>query len=474
MSSKRNKLYSLFDQLIEKDRVRLTESVRSITQIRSVADHPEHGKPFGHGPAEALQATLEIASGMGFLSHNLDNYIGFVEYGNGEEHIAVIGHLDTVPEGDHWTFPPFRATVHEDRIYGRGVLDDKGPIISALYCLKAIRDSGVPLTKRIRVIFGTDEESGGHDITHYLLHETPPACGFTPDSEFPAVFAEKGILHVDFTRKISFHCKNSNNDVLVSFNGGNAVNMVPDLAQAEIRTRDPLSIIRKCEEFSDISGFSLSAEQNGDLVIIRSSGVSSHASKPHLGKNAVMQVVSFLSKLQFEPVEIHGMIMVLQKKIGMETTGMSFGLGLTDEPSGPLTLNAGVVRYGGRNFILSVDIRYPVTEILDDVMKYIHKALEDQEIFITLKKNQPPLYYPPGSDLIRTLSNIYQDVTGDQRNPIAIGGGTYARRLPNIVAFGPYFPGKANNIHAANESIGCEELIMIAKIYARAMYALAK
>jgi succinyl-diaminopimelate desuccinylase len=474
MSLKINKLYSLFDQLIDKDRLQLTESVRSITKIRSVAGDPEPGEPFGQGPAAALQAALEIAGTMGFFTQNLDNYVGFVEYGEGEDYIAVLGHLDTVPEGDHWTFPPFSATVHKDRIYGRGVLDDKGPILSALYSLKAIRDSGVTLNKRIRVIFGTDEETGDLDIAHYLLQEKPPICGFTPDSEFPVVFAEKGILRVDLTRKNSFNCKNSSKDVLVSFNGGEVVNMVPDRAAAEIRTRSPLVIIRKCEKFSHVSGFSISAVQNGDLVIIRSDGISSHASKPHLGKNAVMLVVAFLSTLQFEPVETHEMVRFLQERIGMETTGVLFGLGLEDKPSGHLTLNAGIARYAGRDFILSVDIRYPVTETSDNVMRQIHETVKNQGILTTLRKHQPPLYYPPGSDLIRTLLAIYHDVTGDPGNPLAIGGGTYARRLPNIVAFGPYFPGKANNIHAADESIGCDELVMIAKIYARAMYTLAK
>ncbi|MEI7432946.1 MAG: dipeptidase PepV [Methanomicrobiales archaeon] len=473
MSLKKSNIYSVFDRLIEQDSQQLTESVRSITKIRSVAGDPEPGKPCGQGPASALQATLEIARSMKFFSENLDNYIGFVEYGEGEDYIAVLGHLDTVPEGDHWTFPPFSATVHENRIYGRGVLDDKGPILSALYSLKAIRDSGVPLTRRIRVIFGTDEETGDLDITQYLSREKPPVCGFTPDSDFPVVFAEMGILQVNFTRKISFDCRNSSKDFLVSFNGGEAVNMVPDRAAAEIRTRNPLEIIRKCKEFSQVSGFMIAAEANGDLIIIRSAGVSAHGSKPQLGKNAIMQVVSFLSTLQLDPPEASRMVRFLEERIGMETSGVLFGLDMADQPSGHLTLNAGVIRYGGRNFTLSVDIRYPVTDTFDNVMEHIQKSLKDQEILTSIRKHQPPLYYPPGSDLISTLSTIYHDMTGDPGEPVAIGGGTYARKVPGMVAFGPYFPGKTNNIHAADESIGCDELITIAKIYARAMYSLA-
>ncbi len=366
MSGTIDEIYCILDQLIESDRLQLVESVRSIIKIRSVAGEPEQGRPCGDGPAAALQAALDIAGAMGFVTHNLDNYAGFVEYGEGEEYIAVLGHLDTVPEGDHWNIPPFSGRVHEGRIYGRGALDDKGPILSALYSLKAIRDSGVTLTRRIRVIFGTDEETGDLDIGYYLLKEKPPVCGFTPDSDFPVVFAEKGILHVDFIRKFSFDCKNSGNDIIVSFHGGEAVNMVPGRAAAEIRTRNPFEIIRKCEEFSHFSGFPIAAEQNGDLVVIRSEGVSSHASRPHLGKNAVMQLIAFLSTLQFDPVEVCHMIRFLQKRIAMDTTGVSFGLGLADVPSGHLTLNAGVARYAGRDFILSVDFRYPVSETMEN------------------------------------------------------------------------------------------------------------
>jgi succinyl-diaminopimelate desuccinylase len=474
MSLNNTEVYPVFDEIIENDGRQIMESVRNIVKIRSVAGDAEKDSPLGKGPATALQAALDIAGGTGFRTKNLDNYIGYVEFGEGEDYIAVLGHLDTVPEGDHWTFPPFNCEVHKGRIYGRGVLDDKGPILAALYGLKAIRDSQAPLGKRIRIIFGTDEETGDMDVAHYLQQEKPPICGFTPDAEFPVVFAEKGILQVDLTGIFSSDCQYSGDDHLISLNGGDAVNMVPDHADAEIITRDPGKIIRKCEEFAQVSGFSISAEQNNDRVIIRSEGISSHASKPHLGKNAIMQLVAFLSVLRFNPPESCNMARFLQKRIGMDTTGVLFGLDLSDEPSGHLTLNAGLLTGSSREFTLSLDIRYPVTKTMDNVMQNIHASVENQGILITIRKHQPPLYYPPVSNIIRTLSAIYCEVTGDSRAPVAIGGGTYARKLPNIVAFGPYFPGKVYNIHAADESIGCDELIMIAKIYARAMYILAK
>jgi succinyl-diaminopimelate desuccinylase len=474
MSKKNNELCFHVDQLIERDKILLIESVRDLVKIRSVAGKQENDNPFGPGPAEALKAVLEIAGNMGFLTKNLDNYVGFAEYGVGKDYIAVLGHLDTVPEGENWSLPPLGGSLHNGRIFGRGALDDKGPILSALYGLKALRDSGIPLTRRIRIIFGTDEETGDLDIAHYLSVEKPPVCGFTPDSDFPVVFAEKGILHVDLTGKIPPDNKNPAVDHLISLTGGTAVNMVPDRAVAEIRTGNPADIISKCMEFSRTSGYSISAQQNRDIVIIRSEGVSSHGSKPHLGKNAVMQLSGFLSTLQYNPAGACDMIRFLEEKIGVDTTGVSLGLGLIDELSGHLTLNAGLVRYNGGELVLSLDIRYPVTIPVDSVILHIREALKGRQISITVKKHQPPLYFPPESELIRTLTAIYHEVTGDNKGPVAIGGGTYARRMPNIVAFGPYFPGKVYNIHAPDESIDCEDLVTITKIYARAMYNLAR
>ncbi len=475
MSLTNIKPFPVFDELIEKDSSKIMESVQDLVKIRSVAGKAENARPFGTGPATALQVALDIAKDMGFHVKNLDNIVGFVEYGEGEDYIAVLGHLDTVPEGDNWTFSPFSAQLHEGRLYGRGVLDDKGPILAALYSLKAIRDSRVPLRKRIRVIFGTDEETGDMDIAHYLQREKPPISGFTPDADFPVVFAEKGILQVDLTRAIPGQATENNcGDLLISLSGGEAVNMVPGHATAEIRTRNPGKLVRKCKEFKQATGFSITAEQSNDRVIIRSDGISAHASKPHLGKNAIMQLVAFLSILRFCPAESCNTGKFLQETIGMDTTGVGFGLDLADEPSGHLTLNAGLLTCSPGGYVLSLDIRYPVTETMENVMQHIRTTVKDHGILPTVRKHQPPLYYPPGSDIIRILSTIFHEVTGDSGEPVAIGGGTYARRLPNIVAFGPYFPGKVYNIHAADESIGCDELLVIAKIYARAMYILAK
>lgn len=83
---------------------------------------------------------------MGFQTRDVDGHCGWCEYGEGEEMVAVLCHLDVVPAGDGWHYPPYDCTWAEGRIYGRGVIDDKGPAAAALYALKAVRDSGAPCT----------------------------------------------------------------------------------------------------------------------------------------------------------------------------------------------------------------------------------------------------------------------------------------------------------------------------------------
>jgi predicted dipeptidase len=185
------------NKLIEKDKDYLINSTQELVMIKSVNDEPKTGAPFGEGPAQALDKALEIARGLGFNTTNLDGYIGYAEYGQGTDYVGVLAHVDVVAEGNGWKYPPFGAEIHDGKMYGRGTIDDKGPAMAAIYALKAVRDSKLPLTKRVRVIFGSDEETGTADVEYYLEREEPPISGFTPDANFPAIYAEKGILTFD-------------------------------------------------------------------------------------------------------------------------------------------------------------------------------------------------------------------------------------------------------------------------------------
>ncbi|MCG0276560.1 MAG: Sapep family Mn(2+)-dependent dipeptidase, partial [Thermosediminibacteraceae bacterium] len=171
----------------------LIKSVCEIIKIRSVEDAPAPGKPFGEGVARALEYALDLSRSFGFRTKNLDNYIGWAEWGEGAEMVGILVHLDVVPEGSGWTYPPFGGEIHDGKIYGRGAVDNKGPAMAALYALKTLKDAGVKFKRRVRVIFGTNEESGMKCIKYYLEHDEEPTMAFSPDAEYPIINGEKGI-----------------------------------------------------------------------------------------------------------------------------------------------------------------------------------------------------------------------------------------------------------------------------------------
>jgi len=449
--------------------------VQKLVRIRSVKGDPKPGAPFGEGPTKALDKALEIAKDLGFKTANLDGYIGYAEYspdGSGEDYVAALGHLDVVPEGDGWEHPPYAAEIHDGKIYGRGTTDDKGPAIAALYALKALRDSGLPISKKVRVIFGTDEESDNADVSYYLKREKPPFTGFTPDAFYPLVYAEKGIINFDIFRDL---LERPSVVEVRKISGGVASNMVPDLAEAEIATSDTDGLIRSCIEFADKTGYDIKAEKLGDSVVIKSIGVAAHGSTPEEGKNAIMQLMSFLGTLPLDDSsDISKAIYSINEMVDMKTDGSSMGLALEDKPSGKLSLNLGLVDMTDEKIAFTINLRYPVTFEFDDVVNPLKEIIKEHGFRVENLKNHHPLYFPVNSPLVKTLLNVFNDHTGSEEKPLAIGGGTYAKEIPNIVAFGPIFPGEPMVEHKPNEYIKIDELVLSTKIYANALYQLAK
>lgn len=469
--------------LVEKDKEGLINATQDLVKIKSVRETPQAGARFGEGPAKALDRALQIASDLGFATTNLDGYIGYAEYGQGDEYVAVLAHLDVVPEGDGWTYPPYGAEIHDGRIYGRGAIDDKGPAMAALYALKAVRDANISLSKRVRVIFGCSEETGGPDVEHYLELENEPVSGFTPDANFPAIYAEKGLMSFDLAKDLSADLmEEQREDIrIVSIQGGTAYNIVPDKAVARIQAADPDQVAAACDAFAGKTGYNLSAEIAAEkdgaagTVLITSLGKAAHGSTPYKGKNAAMQLIAFLATLKLDSSEMAESIEFLNDSIGMETDGKSFGLAMEDEPSGNLTLCVGLVNATPERMVLGLNIRYPVTYSFQDVMGRFNQTIEGTGFVAeNWQANQSPLYYPKDSPLIMTLTRVYAEQTGRNDSAIAIGGGTYAKEMPNIVASGPMMPGQEEVEHQANEYIAIDQLINVTKIYAQDIYELAK
>lgn len=454
------------DKKIEEMKEDIIREVQSVVKIKSVEEDPINEMPFGEGVYNALNHTLKLADNMGLKTKNMDNFVGYAEYGEGEEMIAVLGHLDVVPEGEGWKYPPYAAEIHDNKIYGRGTIDNKGPLIAALYALKALKELKLPISKRIRIIFGTNEETGSKCIKYYLDKGGEiPAAGFTPDAEYPIINGEKGIITCKYERDIC-----ADGDVKIKcIKGGIAPNVVPDYAEVVISApKDKLKFIReqalKKEEFEI---------EDGQDLKIKSYGISAHGSTPEKGKNAISNLLILLEEFHIQG-DMGEFISFINKYINTEVNGQSLGVYMEDDISGKFILNLGTINGDCNKISFELNMRYPVTKNYEDFKYALDKKFKDGKLKQVYLRHKKSLYVSPETDFIKKLQKVYEEKTGDTANLISIGGGTYAKAMPNVVAFGPIFKGQEMVEHKPNEYIEISHLIKNAQIMAEAMYELAK
>ena len=450
---------------------RIISSLQDMIRIRSVEGEPETGKPFGECVNQALEMALATASSLGFRTVNHDGIIGYAEYGAGKEMIAVLGHLDVVPEGTGWTYPPFGAEIHGGRIYGRGTTDDKGPTMAALWALKILADEGHTLSKRIRIIFGTNEESGFRGINWYAENEEHPVAGFTPDINEGIVHAEKGGIHVELAHDISPESSLR----LVSFVSGQAVNIVPDLAEAVFCGDEKTLNIWSAALKDSLSLLPCGGElqQNGRELTIKVFGKSAHASLPEKGENAISALCVLLAKTP-PPVNFTEAFANLAALIEDPRLGTGLGIDVSDEVSGPLTCNPGLASFTGDVLNITLDIRYPVTVSAETIIGNLDRRVSGSQVRATAKSRALPLHVPKDSPIIMDLSDAYCESTGKKPKILAIGGGTYAKALPNVVAFAPFPVALPELAHQADEYIEIDDLMSSVIIMKNAILRLAR
>ena len=461
-----------FDSNVDKLKESIINSTQALIKIKSFKSKPSEGKPFGQGINDALTYALNLSAEFGFTTKNLDGYAGYAEFGQGNKLIGILTHLDVVPEGEGWSSPPYSGTIIDKKIFGRGTIDDKGPTIAAIYALKAIKDSGVDLNSRVRIIFGLDEESGSKCMKQYVSNQEIPSCSFVPDANYPVINAEKGILTLNLEKSLEHP---SSSIDITSILGGSRHNNVPDFCEATIKVKSELAeqIKEKFMDFYNRTQYEMQFDYFSEKLIIKSYGVSSHASLPDKGTNAISQLMLLLNELNIDG-DLGEFVRFYSDKIGMEYTGASLGCNFRDDVSGNLTLNAGIVNLNNHNIEITIDIRYPVKYKGEDILAKIKGSTESFGISITNISDTKPLYIPPESKLVKSLMEVYTEFTGERTRPISIGGGTYARSMPNAVAFGAVFPGEPELAHQKDEYISIDSLIKNTKIFARAIYKLAQ
>lgn len=416
----------------------LIEDLRKLVSIPSVSGEPDGEYPFGKEPYHALAYALELCKSYGFKTKQCGNHCGYAEIGEGEALFGILVHLDVVPAGDGWNTDPFDVTVVDDKLYGRGVIDDKGPAIVIIHAMKALLDNQVKLNKRVRIIFGTSEETGDEDdLRLYKETEELPDMGFTPDADFPVVYLEKGIAGVELSMSLA-------SSGLSGASGGNATNMVPD----------------KC---------TLSYVADGQEHQVIRTGKSAHGSMPELGENAIGNAMAEILRVtESLPVEIP-FAKFYQECIGMSTDGVGLHCDFSDEQSGGTTVNPGIIRIQDDKVIVSLDIRCAVSCTPERLITSIQNAVESYGVQGELTDWCESVYMAKESEFVQTLMSVYQGVTGREDEPLIMGGGTYARSMEHIVAFGPTFPGRECTEHQANEYVYIEDLMMAKKVYYEAI-----
>ncbi|MDG3062534.1 Sapep family Mn(2+)-dependent dipeptidase [Lacticaseibacillus casei] len=419
---KKETLAALYDA----QRPEFMDALRSIMQIKSVRGPSRPDAPFGSGPRAALDAAAELGTAYGFQTKVINGAMTAIQWGDDDQHyIGIVGHLDVVPAGEvAWHFPPYDLTEQNGRLYGRGILDNKGPSMACLFGMKLLKEAGYRPTKTIRLILGSDEESGSADVPRYLASQAPPDFGFTPDCKFPVVYGERGIVNYQLTTPIT---------------DGSLANI------GEIRG----------DQASDHVPDQLEVMVNGQLI--RVTGKRAPSNAPELGDNAITRLADTLLN---QPA-VHGQFADycrwLVTKLADQHNGVGLGMAFADAASGNLIVTPYQWQKAGQTLTLRLAIRYPVTYHEADVMQALAAAVLPRTA-IEVIRSLPGVLHDRQDPRLQDLSQAYEQITGQPGQLVTTTGATYARAMPNIVAFGPSFPGQKGIAHNADEWMDEQDL----------------
>lgn len=448
------------DAFIAEQKEQILKDIAALVAINSVEGTPEEGAPFGAGPRAALDKTLEIAAGMGLVTRNCENYMGYAELAGADpdKYLATICHVDVVPEGNGWTGDPFQMREQEGWIIGRGVSDDKGPMIVTLYVLKFLKEQDYELRYPIRALIGDNEETHMQDVEYYLKNYPAPVFCFTPDAEFPVCNGEKGHYGASIVSPVC-------GGLIADFEGGVANNAVPDRASALIRT--DISKLRNAPN--------ITLEPEGDGVRIRGWGKAGHAAMPEGTVNAIGLVVDYLLDNDLCNDAERAYLEVLHK-LHSSTAGAGLGVDCADGPFGPLTIIGGRIFMQDGKLVQTIDSRFPTCTTGEELTAKLRAALGEGAALCDVDAAEP-FYIEANSPAIQACINTYNEVTREDAKPFTMGGGTYARHFPYAVSFGPEhvdlkLPEFGGPMHGANEAAPVDKLLESIKIYILALLRL--
>ena len=466
----------MLNDYIKTNKAEMIQKLQELIQIPSVYSESKNPlMPFGENANKALEYMLDLGKQLGFRTKNIDGYCGYIEFGEGKEMLGIIGHLDVVPSGDNWTYPPFSASIFDNKIYGRGAIDDKGPVIASLYAMKYVFDH-CKVNKRVRLILGLNEENDWKCIDYYKAHEEAPTIGFSPDADFPCIYAEKSIL----TPYLSMDYSTQNVPITIQEIdcNHNAINVVPKICSTILKidaTLDMDVLIKNIKQIIEKYGFEIDIYKiNDEEVKLTSHGIGAHAAHPDLGINAISRLIIVLDEV-FKTYDIFiALFDFFTKYIYTDYDGKRLGINDKDE-SGSLTLNVGNMTLENNILKIGFNLRIPIHTSIEHIENIFLECLSDYKN-ITYKKvgSKPALYIPKDNYLVKTLCDIYNEEANSYLEPIAIGGATYARAFDNCISFGANLPGQKDMCHQTDEFISIENLLFACKVYAKAICELGK
>ncbi len=486
----------------------MIDDIKSLVRIKSVRESTVDGAPFGYGPAMCLDKGLEIASKLGFITENAQNYCGIADYvacdGNSDAELGILAHLDVVSEGnaEDWNYAPYGAEVEtvSGKMYGRGTADDKGPAVAALYAVKAAADIIGGIKKPVRIILGCSEETGSEDLDYYSQHYKMPSMVFTPDADFPVINFEKARIATRFSRTFEdsdIDSKVNSQLKMLEFNGGTTQNIVPQEAICKIKyvSQEAMEMLSSTAEKATLYtnvNFKIEVENATESIYtITAKGIGAHASTPDEGNNAQTGLLCLLVDLfnrhkinvcfenscaecmRCNEDDFFGCAATLLKLMPHnQTNGKNMGIAFTHGKTGSLTLNFGVLHYENKVLHAGIDIRIPMCSDYDELIKTLKNSIECNGFSINEFKFTEPHYVDENSPFVQTLLKSYNDITGLSAKCLYTGGGTYVHDIPGGVAFGCQMPGTNNKMHGTDEFIVIDDIIKSAEIFTLAIVRL--
>ena len=432
--------------------------------VNSVTGESAPGMPFGPGPAEALEKTLALARNWGFRTWDDEGYVGLVEMNEKEDLLHILAHLDIVGAGDHWDTDPFTLVRDGDLIYGRGTDDDKGPAVAALLAMRCIRDLGIELKGNVKLVLGTDEESGSKDLRHFYGHYPFAPYSVTPDTCFPVTNIEKATYAPFFGQVWETQPKADNQ--LLSLSGGIRVNVAPGNCTARIAGMTKASVEAALETIASETGVAFEAAEADGVLTIEATGKQAHASRPHEGKNAITAMLTLLSRLPLAEDAASEAAKNLHRFFPYgDDHGVALGIAAEDEISGKTTVTLSVLDLNEHGFTARFDSRDALCATRESTQDVTEKAFTALGWTCTGDFG-PGHWVDENSPFIQILLETYEEFSGRKGYCEAIGGGTYVHHIPGGVAYGAGEHDFDSRLHGANERARISQLLLTAEIYA--------